>query len=562
MLRAANLFGYIDGSTVVPPMTVTEGSGDAAQVLANPDYLLWYQQDQTVMIALLASMSEDILGQMTRLTSARQVWEALHDMFGSKNRARVMQVPYQLSNLKKKGLGAAEYFDKMKGFADTMASIGHPLSDEEILGYMLAGLGPVYEPLVATITARDDPVSLNAFYAHLLSAELRLEQHIATGELYSANAISRNYDGGNLGGGRGGQQHHGGQGGRSRGRGRGRGTSKSGGPKPTCQVCNKYGHDALRCRNRFNHAFQPEENHEHAANTVNTSSGTYTVDTTWYTDSGATDHLTSDLDRLTLHERYAGKGHVQVANGAGLHITHIGQSKVPGSSKSLVLNNVLRVPNIHKNLISVHKLVSDNDAFIEYHPDSFFIKDRATQEVLLRGNCQGGLYPVPSNVDFLSKSSRHGLAGGKLSMDHWHHRLGHPLISVVESVLQSNKIACARPHEPSVCDACQRAKIHQLPYTRSLHTTNSPLELVHSDVWRPALTSIGGFQYYVSFLDDYSRFGWIISLSVSLMLSLLSIVFRLMLSDNSKLIFVFFNLTGGEYRRLNHYFRRTGIHIV
>ena len=66
----------------------------------------------------------------------------------------------------------------------------------------------------------------------------------------------------------------------------------------------------------------------------------------------------------------------------------------------------------------------------------FFIKDRATQEVLLRGKCQGGLYPVPSNVDFLSKSSRHGLAGVKLSMDQWHHRLGHPSISVIESVLQ------------------------------------------------------------------------------------------------------------------------------
>ena len=188
------------------------------------------------MIALLASMSEDILGQMTRLTSARQVWEALHGMFGSQNRARVMQVRYQLSNLKKKGLGAAVYFNKMKGFADTMASIGHPLSDEEVLGYILAGLGPEYEPLVATITARDDPVSLNAFYAHLLSAELRLEQNVAAEELYSsANAVSRNYGGGNRGGGRGGQQPHGGQGGRGRGRGRGRGTSESSGPKPICQ---------------------------------------------------------------------------------------------------------------------------------------------------------------------------------------------------------------------------------------------------------------------------------------------------------------------------------------
>jgi hypothetical protein len=35
---------------------------------------------------------------------------------------------------------ASEYFNWMKGFADAMASAGKPLSNEEILGYILAGL--------------------------------------------------------------------------------------------------------------------------------------------------------------------------------------------------------------------------------------------------------------------------------------------------------------------------------------------------------------------------------------------------------------------------------------
>jgi hypothetical protein len=86
-----------------------------------------------------------------------------------------MQLRYQLSNLKKKEMSASEYFNKMKALADTLASIGTKLSDEEILGYMLARLGSEYVPLVASLTSRDDVVSLNSFYAFFLSAELCIE---------------------------------------------------------------------------------------------------------------------------------------------------------------------------------------------------------------------------------------------------------------------------------------------------------------------------------------------------------------------------------------------------
>jgi hypothetical protein len=43
----------------------------------------------------------------------------------------------------------------------------------------------------------------------------------------------------------------------------------------------------------------------------------------------------------------------------------------------------------------------------------------------------------------------------------------------------------------TICDACQHAKSHQLPYSNSMSTSQSPLELVYSDVWGPALESVG-----------------------------------------------------------------------
>ena len=61
----------------------------------------------------------------------------------------------------------------------------------------------------------------------------------------------------------------------------------------------------------------------------------------------------------------------------------------------------------------------------------------------------------------------------------------------------------------SVCDACQQGKSHQLPFVSSTREVKNPLEIVFSDVWGPAQTSVSGHNYYVSFVDAYSRFTWL-----------------------------------------------------
>uniref|UniRef100_A0ACD5TNX4 Uncharacterized protein n=1 Tax=Avena sativa TaxID=4498 RepID=A0ACD5TNX4_AVESA len=559
-LYSQGLFGYVDGTFKAPPHTIKEGTGDAAREIANPAFLRWYQQDQTVMIALLGSMSEDILGQMTQLTTSAAVWATLQDMFATQNRARLMQIRYQLSNLKKKDLSASEYYYKMKGFADAMASAGKPLSDDEILGYMLAGLGPEFEPLVASVTTRDEPLRLSSFYAFFLSAELRLEQQTSAGEIHSsANAAARHSEGnrggrGGQGGGGQGGQNRGGRGGQGQGRGRGNNRSNV-----KCQVCGKYGHEALRCRQRFNYSYQPEDNRDRSGN-YSANSGSYSVDPHWYMDSGATDHLTSDLDRLSVHERYGGKDKVQVANGAGLNISHVGHSTISGSSsKPLYLRNILHVPHISRNLLSTHRLVSDNNAFAEFHPHVFYLKDQTTKKILLQGRSRGGLYPVPGSTPPCPSHS--ALSGVKLSSDLWHRRLGHPSRAIVESVLRTNKIACVPSNNlSSVCDACQRAKVHQLPFRDSSHLTHAPLELIHSDVWGPTVTSIGGFKYYVSFLDDFSRFTWIYLLKRKSDVEEAFYTFQKHVERmlNTKIRAVQSDW-GGEYHRLSRYFQREGI---
>ena len=89
----------------------------------------------------------------------------------------------------------------------------------------------------------------------------------------------------------------------------------------------------------------------------------------------------------------------------------------------------------------------------------------------------------------------------------WHNCLGHPSYSIVHQAISRNNLPCPSDDSPKlVCDSCQRAKSHQLPYANSHHISSHPLELVYSDVWGPAPNSVGGHKYYVSFIDDYRKF--------------------------------------------------------
>jgi hypothetical protein len=60
-----------------------------------------------------------------------------------------------------------------------------------------------------------------------------------------------------------------------------------------------------------------------------------------------------------------------------------------------------------------------------------------------------------------------------------------------------------------LCDACIKAKAHQLPYHVSTSRALAHLELIFSDVWGLAINSFGGKNYYVCFIDDFSKFTWI-----------------------------------------------------
>ena len=180
-------------------------------------------------------------------------------------------------------------------------------------------------------------------------------------------------------------------------------------------MCNRIGHVALHCYHRFDNSYYSEQLAQMQAYYSNTQPA---PDPNWYTDIGATHHLTSDLANLNVHaEDYTGTDQIRVGNGKGLPVAHIGTTSLSTPHSSLLLKDVLHVPQITKNLISVQNFTSITNTFFEFHPTYFLVKDRPTKKLLLHGLSSNGLYSFSSSK---THSPPFGFLGELTSIDGWH----------------------------------------------------------------------------------------------------------------------------------------------
>lgn len=82
---------------------------------------------------------------------------------------------------------------------------------------------------------------------------------------------------------------------------------------------------------------------------------------------------------------------MKVGNGEGLSIYHVGHSTYTNGARNFQLNDILHVPFIPKNLLSVQRITQDNNIFFEFHPHHFFVRDRHSENILLHRQQQGTL---------------------------------------------------------------------------------------------------------------------------------------------------------------------------
>uniref|UniRef100_A0A803PI22 HAT C-terminal dimerisation domain-containing protein n=1 Tax=Cannabis sativa TaxID=3483 RepID=A0A803PI22_CANSA len=104
---------------------------------------------------------------------------------------------------------------------------------------------------------------------------------------------------------------------------------------------------------------------------VGPSSTTPDLSNAWFLGTGATHHLTNDTQILSTTADYKGKAKVVE-----------------------VLQDILHVPSINKNLLSISQFTKDNNVILEFNVVCCLIKDKITKQVLLKGHLSEGLYKL------------------------------------------------------------------------------------------------------------------------------------------------------------------------
>ncbi|RVW27157.1 Retrovirus-related Pol polyprotein from transposon TNT 1-94 [Vitis vinifera] len=435
------------------------------------DRVQWRKIDAQLCSVLWQSVDPRILLHLQAYKTCFKFWTQAKGLY-TNDIQRLYKVASAIVHLSQQDLDLSTYIGQIASLKEQFLTV-MPLTpdvgaqqtqlDKFFMVLTLIGLRPDLEPIRDQILGSSSVPSLDDVFARLLrisSTQTLPSDSASDSSVLVSQTTSR--------------------GGRSGTRGRGQ--------RPHCTYCNKLGHTRDRCYQlhgrppRTAHMAQssdsplPQPPSSSASQTSQASIAsvaqpgnasaclTHTSSLgPWILDSGASDHLSGNKDLFSSITTTSDLPTVTLANGSQTVAKGIGLAlPLP----SLPLTSVL------------------------YTPD-----DRSTGKTIGIGRESQGLYHLTSDSSPAVCIS----TDAPLLI---HNRLGHPSLSKFQKMVPRFSTLSSLP-----CESCQLGKHTRVSFPKRLNNrAKSPFELVHTDVWGPCRTaSTLGFQYFVTFIDDYSR---------------------------------------------------------
>ena len=237
----------------------------------------------------------------------------------------------------------------------------------------------------------------------------------------------------------------------------------------------------------------------------------------WNTDTGATSHMTPQWHWIQNYTPY--RVPIRLADNRVIYSEGVGtivfRPTIDGQiSRDVELTRILHVPALENNLLAVLYLTRQKSFEVHITFDTMAFSRNGT--VLFTATIDN------NNVGYLNgstlDSSEQVNVSSTLPLDLtlWHKQLCHHNHGDIKTLWKDNLVdgmvidSAAKP-DP-ICEPCLAGKMHANPFTSSDTRATELLGLIHSDLHYVGTPSNGGFNYWITFIDDHSRFRVVIPL--------------------------------------------------
>ena len=295
-----------------------------------------------------------------------------------------------------------------------------------------------------------------------------------------------------------------------------------------CFVCGDKGHWAAKCPDRklkgidkANKAQVEDDVVESAGSasafsfnglSYNSSDALY-----WNTDTGATSHMTPHKSWIRNYKPY--RVPVKLADNSVVYSEGVGtvlfRPIIDGKEgRDVEFTRVLHVPYLKTNLLSVLYLTKQKNFHVHIYKDNiqFSLNGSVLFTALVTDRIVGYLngHTIDATSVVVERVNVSSTSTLPMNLDLWHRRFFHYNVNDISKLSKlelAEGLILTSNHKPDpICEPCLAGKMHADPFPSSDTRATKVLELIHSDVHDVGIKSPSGYRYWITFIDDKSRY--------------------------------------------------------
>lgn len=476
------------------------------------DAAVWTKRDKKAQAIIGLSLSDELLENVREVETTKDMWIAIRNVFERHTLLNKLSARKKFyTATKHSDESVLQFSNRVRQLASTLKSMNVDISESEMAMALLNGLPDEYNALISALDAIDEHETSLRFEfvkSRIIQEEQRIEmRHKSAQEKSEAAAlVSRRLVE----------------------------LRRNGRRRPYCTHCKRHGHVESKCWTKHPHldprnqkpdlnpalvANQSDddpvvclfakqssaEGEEHASCFMAKyeEANEPRLSDKWFIDSGCSNHMTYNKSLFSSYTT-GHHGPVELGNSNTSKVLGKGIIElailVDGKQSKCRLNNVLFVPELGYQLLSV-PIFDKSGLNTSFHSSRCWIQKENT--LLATGTMKGNLY----QLDVPALPIERALVSQKV----WHHRLAHIQLACLIQMSKSNAVEGLEVEDTErnnmTCTGCVLGKGHRQAIPKKAYSRSTKLlELVHSDVNGPIeVPSLGGSRYFVTFIDDYSR---------------------------------------------------------